>query len=466
MRKHFILSLALLALLTACDDYLDIKPYGKAIPKTTEEFAALIHEMCNNIEMGSSQGEWLVGNYGLTQELEACTDNMATNLTASTDADHLSVYIGDHLTFKQSYYSGLYELIRNCNIILSEYQDGRDTQEGRDIIGTVYAIRGVAYYQLLRMFCDPPLAVGATLGVPIVTEFDMEAQVPRSTIQETIDQSEADLLAALDYDVQQPLYRFNNDVVRGYLARLYHWCGRWAEARTQAQLVLQNHPLISGDDYVKMMSSQYGLIGNRLIMADMISERGSLIGIAGAMTYQEARFLSGSLCNLFKEGTNDIRRKNNLYFTRKRRNRKCFFSGMRSAEMAFISMECAYHLEMTDSALIELNNFRRLRISGNFMLNNLTLPPVDSTQLIKNDAMGRPLTPLIQAILNERRKEFYLENGDRWFELKRHGRPEFWAAANGQKYWTRQFMYNFPLPVKDVRLQPSLIQNPGYENTY
>jgi hypothetical protein len=96
----------------------------------------------------------------------------------------------------------------------------------------------------------------------------------------------------------------------------------------------------------------------------------------------------------------------------------------------------------------------------------LTLPPVDSTSLIRQDATGRPLTPLIQAILNERRKELYLENGDRWFELKRHGRPEWWVARDGMKYWTRKYMYTWPIDVLDLDLQPGLIQNPGYEETY
>ena len=93
----------------------------------------------------------------------------------------------------------------------------------------------------------------------------------------------------------------------------------------------------------------------------------------------------------------------------------------------------------------------------------MTLPPVDETALVKQDATGKPLTPLIQAILNERRKELYLENGDRWFELKRNGRPEFWVASGGQKYTTRQYMYTWPISVMDIILQPALIQNPGYE---
>ena len=34
------------ASLCSCEKYLDIKPYGQTIPKTTEEFAAMVHELC------------------------------------------------------------------------------------------------------------------------------------------------------------------------------------------------------------------------------------------------------------------------------------------------------------------------------------------------------------------------------------------------------------------------------------
>jgi hypothetical protein len=457
MKKYTLIFLAFV--MAGCEDYLDIKPYGRTIPKTTEEFAALVHYLCDDIDYGKSRS---VGNYGFAEECEAFADNMAVNLGAAND--HMAAYVGSSLSLKQSYYFELYEEIRNCNIVLGEYQEGRDTREGQDIIGTCYALRGVCYYQLLRMFCVPPLADDAQLGVPLVTEFDMEAKPVRSTIGETIDQIERDLQAALACNIQEPMYRFSDDVLHGYLARLYHWCGRWQEARREARLVLDRHPLLSGDDYAKMMSTQYGLVGNRLLMGDLLSE--SQLGITGAMSFLERRPLSADFVKLFAEGTNDIRRKNNLFFNRKRTNKKLIFTGMRSAEMALIAMECAYHLNQLDTALIELNAFRRNRITGLYMYNNLTLPPVDSTSLIRQDATGRPLTPLIQAILNERRKELYLENGDRWFELKRHGRPEWWVARDGMKYWTRKYMYTWPIDVLDLDLQPGLIQNPGYEETY
>ena len=463
MMKKYILPLATALLMTGCEEYLDIKPYDRTIPESAEDFSALVHYMCDDIDKGGIVGAAVVGSYGETEELEAVSDNMATNLTGGND--NLRTYIGTILSARQSLYQDLYQEIRNCNIVLGEFEDGRDTREGQDIVGTAYALRGVSYYQLLRMFCAPPLAADAQLGVPIVTEFDMEAQPLRSSVEETIGQAERDLKAALVCDIQEEMYRFNNDVIHGYLARLYHWCGRWQEARREAQSVLRNHPLLSGDDYAKMMSTQFGLAGNKIFMSNRLAS--DQTGISASMSFLEGRPLSASYATLFSEGTNDIRRKGNLFFNRKRKNRKLMFSGMRSAEMALIAMECAYHLDMPDSALAELNDFRRHRIlTDDYAYTMQTLPSVNTQTLIQQDATGKPLTPLIQAILNERRKELYLENGDRWFELKRNGRPEWWVAVNGMKFWTRQYMYTWPIFLKDTQVQPALIQNPGYQENF
>ena len=89
------------------------------------------------------------------------------------------------------------------------------------------------------------------------------------------------------------------------------------------------------------------------------------------------------------------------------------------------------------------------------------LPDINSKEIIKVDATGASLTPLIAAILSERRKELFFE-GDRFFEQKRNGAPEYWTAYNGSKYTTRKFMYTYPIPSLEIEITSGLVQNPGY----
>ena len=91
-----------------------------------------------------------------------------------------------------------------------------------------------------------------------------------------------------------------------------------------------------------------------------------------------------------------------------------------------------------------------------------TLPAVDPADLIQTDAKGNALTPLLYAILCERRKELFFE-GDRWYELKRNGCPEFWVAKQGLKFTVYSWMYTFPLYAPDIQLVEGLEQNPGYD---
>ena len=80
-----------------------------------------------------------------------------------------------------------------------------------------------------------------------------------------------------------------------------------------------------------------------------------------------------------------------------------------------------------------LNELRRKRIEDVEDYTLRTLPEPDPGALITVDAAGKPLTPLISAILDERRKELYME-GDRWFELKRNGCPEWWVIQQSGKH--------------------------------
>ena len=52
---------------------------------------------------------------------------------------------------------------------------------------------------------------------------------------------------------------------------------------------------------------------------------------------------------------------------------------------------------------------------------------------------------------------------DLWYELKQTGRPEFWVGYNGIKYTTWKYLYTFPLWQQDLRVNPNLVQNEGYE---
>lgn len=176
MKKTFTV-IALVLLAVSCNRYLDIKPYGQTIPETAEEFSALLHAHLDEIDYGE---EVVMGDGLEMADLECYADNLAANLTQYPGGNYISLYIGEQLSAKQTLYTNLYAVIRDCNIIIG-YLEDRSSRLGMDVLGTAYALRGICYYNLLRNFCQACNPDNPGPGVPLVTEFDMEAKPTRST---------------------------------------------------------------------------------------------------------------------------------------------------------------------------------------------------------------------------------------------------------------------------------------------
>lgn len=451
--------------MASCSNYLDVKPYGKVIPTTAEEFSALLNGDLDAIDQGNTN--YLVPNFihmGVSLDGEF-SDNFEVCLTSNSGSslNRLRSYVGDAISRNNTndIYSGLYEVVRDCNLVLNEMEE-RGTEQADKMLALAYGMRGVSYYQLMRYFCEAPEAgnMSGQLGLPLVEVFDMEATPARSTLAQTVTFIENDLKMALSIHMTDGDYRFTDDVITGYLCRLYFWTQQWDKALPLAQELLRKYPLISGDEYVEMMMTVGPLKGNQMIKAYRAST-GTDQATDGALSSLATRPVSVRVLNCYygDEKNTDVRY--NLCFNGKRQAKNKIFCGMRAAEFALIEAECLYHMNQPDEALRSINRLRSNRIAGYTDMKMDEVPAVLSSETISKDATGAALTPLMGLILSERRKELFLE-GDRFFELKRNGAPEFSSFNNGVKYTTRSFMYTFPIPVREFDITDNLVQNPGY----
>lgn len=465
MKKiNIFLTASLVLALTGCKNYLDIKPYDRVIPKTAEDFSALLQNTLNDIDQGNSNE--IIPNFSTTSTYDATyADDFEVCLTGS-GGNLLSNYIGNAITYGHfdSKYNGLYATIRDCNIIMDEIVE-RESEEAQKVIATSLAIRGIAYYQLLKGFCQVPEPGNYRnqLGVPLVVHFDMEAVPNRSNMEETISRIEDDLNASIRMNMTDPIYRFTTDVCKGYLARLYFWTRQWDKALSMAQEVLSKYPLVDRDAFRNMMDDTYKLGPSQLIKCyrSLASSSGSA-SISSVITTLKSRPVSARLVNCFdpSERESDIRY--SMYFNSARQAQKGIFCGMRSAELKLIEAEAYYHLNQKTEALQCINELRSKRISDYTNLEMDKLPAPLASEIIKTDVDGNPLTSLMSLILRERRKELFLE-GDRFWELKRNGSPAFYTYANGIKYVTESYMYTHAIPIRDLDVNPLLEQNPGYD---
>ena len=440
----------------SCKGFLNVKPQGKVLPQTDEEFASIMHNRICDIEGGYD--EYVIGNMDVISRREGCSDDLDANIKKG----EITPYAGEVINARQSDYRETFEIIRDCNIVI-ENLEGRTTTLASDVLAAAYAMKGICYFNLIRDFCEAWDAENAAeqLGLPIVDKFDIKAMPVRSSLASTVEYTENLLNRSLAKKMSDGRFFFTEYVVKAYLARLAFWTEDWSKTISLCTDIIGESGLSLTDiaGYADMIQASYEQKGEVIVRSHINNSSELDWYFTYVKGFVKTRPASASLVALYDK-ENDIRYKTCI--DQKRFGIKTPECRIRLSEVVLMLAEAYCHQGEDEHALTWLNELRRRRISGVEDLTLKTLPPVREGDRIVVDAEGEPLTPLMQAVLDERRREMFLE-GDRWFELKRNGSPEWWIINNGKKYTTRRYMYTAPLYKGDVDLNPDLKQNPGYE---
>lgn len=445
-------------LFASCSNYLDVKPQGKIIPETAEDFSTIIHYWLNEIEHGNDYA--IISSPGEVKSLEMYADDLNATLSSSTSS-YTPAYVGERINDNDKFYTQLYSVIKDCNMVIGNLED-KDSELSKKLLGTAWGIRAISYYNMMLRYCEPytPATAESTLGLPLVDEFDMEAKPARANLKETAEFIENSFNTALSYHVTDKDFIITASVVKAYLARFYFWTQNWSAAIGYAEPLLTEFPMLEADEYADAINQKQTPTHNVIVRSYTVDDELAVWDYAAAQTDAKTRPVSANLVKLFQTSANDIRTA--VAFDKTRTVAKAITAKFRSEELCLEIAECYAHLGKETEALKYLNMLREKRISKDFVAYTKDNLPEVYAQHIVVDATGQPLTRLMSAILCERRMEMFVE-GDRWFELKRNGSPEFWVAANGKKFVTEKYLYQFPLPKTDIDLFPGLvIQNPGY----
>lgn len=135
----------------------------------------------------------------------------------------------------------MYRAINSANAIINaEVVVPAGVKDQQDhIIGEAYALRGLIYFDLVRLFAHHYsfTAGGTHLGVPIVTNFDAQAKPTRNTVREVYDQVINDMEMAIG--LMGPSHsgdanKLSNTAVRALLARVHLYEENWTDAETRA----------------------------------------------------------------------------------------------------------------------------------------------------------------------------------------------------------------------------------------
>ncbi|MCT4615769.1 MAG: RagB/SusD family nutrient uptake outer membrane protein [Marinifilaceae bacterium] len=472
MKKILIIFISLFCL-SSCDSYLDIKPHNKIIPESTDDFSSMIQKTLHAVDFNSN--DRIFDSEADLMHKEAYAKNLESSLFINSV---IPFYIGSSLPGKTASYSAYYAEIANFNIIIEEVK--ANDKESKELLAVTHALRGICYYNLMVYYSEPydPANAKTQLGASLIEEFSMEARPIRSSIFQTAELIEEDLKKAIEFNCTTKDYRITQDVAKAYLARFYYWTHNWTEAAKIASELVAKYPILNGDEYKHMINTPFVIAGNEIFCKHLYNENATEESYKQPMAHLENVYPSLEFINLMND--NDIRK--SLFFGTKKiivnykeverlTTIKPLIVRIRSAEMAFIAAESYAYLKKDTEALNYLNMIRRNRVAGFVDYTSASLPDVDPEYLVKVDAEGNPLSKLVYNILTERQIEFFCE-GDRWLQLKMHGRPEFYTySIKGttnytQKYSTQKYMYTYPIAITDCDLIEGLKQNPGYEYNY
>lgn len=450
--------MAALLCLSACGRYLDVQPQGKVLPKTDEEFAAIIYNTINEIEGGGD--EFVIGNMDVILYREGCADDLDANISLGKT---LPAYAGDEINKRQSRWRDSFEIVRDCNIVI-ENLSGRNTKEALGILSASYAIKGIVYYNLMREFCQSydKATAAEQLGLPFVDKFDIYDFPTRSDLRSTGEYIEDLLQKSIAFKNEDGKYFFTEYIVKAYLARVLFWEQKWDELIPLCKDIISNGgwSLTERAEYASVVNAPSERKGEVIVRSHINNASELDWYFSYTKGYIASRPASKAFVSLFgEEPSSDVRY--GVCLDSKRYNAKTPECRVRLSEIVLMLSEAYCHKGSNEEALYWLNLLRSKRILNVEDYTLETLPAVREGSRIAVDCSGKALTPLMQAIFDERRKELFME-GDRWYELKRNGCPEWWIISNGLKYTTKKYLYTAPIYKADIDLNPLLEQNEGY----
>lgn len=271
----WIVGVCLILILTACQDWLDVRPKteieSKDLFESESGFKEALAGVYSNMTSQQLYGRDLT--FGIIDALGQCWDIKST----ANEFFYFTVYNYQEKVVQvriDTIWASMYNVIANINNILEhiDAQRGIFYKDNYSIIkGEALALRAYVHFDLLRMFAPADFS-GVDKVLPYVKEFSKQV-VAYSTPKEFVDLVVADLVAAAQLLKTDPLvtgeeittdedkgylinrqFHMNYYAVQGLLARVQLYAGRNMEARTAAWEVVEAHeqnglfPWIKRDD--------------------------------------------------------------------------------------------------------------------------------------------------------------------------------------------------------------------------
>lgn len=425
-----------IATLTSCNKFLDITPTGKVIASTGEEYRDML---TNEYKYFPKDRHMTTVR---TDELQLSTATSSSDRDAYLD---LWLWKDENPSPTTSYFSWrtYYHNIYIANYIIEHQHEisNASAEEVNQLVGEAFMMRAYDLFLLVNLYAEPYTHCNpaATRGVPMLLQADVNAVPHSSSVEAVYQQVLSDIRQAeLRMNVllweEGKRYRFCQEAVQAFRARVCLYMGRWQDALAAAKAVIAAHgDLEDLNVSSSLLPDNYKSVENIVALEQFSSNLSSVINQ-----------VSNDFVSMYRTGdqrrTRYYRRATSITWTLQKTDGFCSF---RSAEAYLTAAEAAAQLNDLLGAVEFLKPLLQKRLNTTAYNDALTLMA----------AMTQ--AQLLQEIYDERGRELAFE-GHRWSDLRRTTRPALTHSYDGQTYTLTPQKYTMRFPTEAVEANPEI----------
>lgn len=457
MKKiKYIAAVLSLSTLFSCGDFMDTTPKGIVIPKTVEDFAGMTRDV-------------LVANSAYPL-MDFSSDNLL--LPVEFISSSVNSVIGKAHFWQKEFYrddeddsswNKLYNNIYRMNVVIENIMtatEGTD-QDRKRILAEAKVNRAYNYWILVNMYAKAydPSTAKSDMGVALLLKPDLEAKLPRASVQAIIDQVIADLDGAENVlpIKSANLYLPSKASVHALRARVFFYMTQYDQAAAEAEKALSfNHEMrdMRSWSFKSATNPWMGITGVPLDneATDILFYRSSDFStVIQRMFAIDPEFLATF-------STNDLRYK--FFYTPIQPSGKDVYKDGTSRCLQVLS----YSITVSEMLLIKAEALAR---KGNMEALNI-VNEIRKYRFTPENYVALTATSetLLRVVLEERRRELQM-SGLRWFDMKRLAKEGLYTKVLKRSIGTTEYvlapnsdLYVFPIPPKELIYNGNMVANP------
>ncbi|KFF16531.1 RagB/SusD family nutrient uptake outer membrane protein [Flavobacterium hydatis] len=439
----------------ACDSFLEVELPKSQLTNSTvfQDYTTANAAMADVYSKMRDKGLLTGSQFGISNQLGNYTDEFTfygapTNATSEFYANTI---LPSNSTL-ELFWNNSYNQIYASNAVLEGVQTAPfSTQDKAQLQGEALFIRALLHFYLLQLFGDIPYIQ--------TTDYKVNSTVTRMTSNEIYahiitDLKTAEALLPSSYSTTERV-RANSFVVKALLARVYLYTGSWEDANEMATAVINNNSLYVFEnnlDKVFLKNSTETIWQFMPTVAGKNTDDAIVFNFTLGPPPLVA--ITESLINSFT--INDLRKS---HWTKEVSNRiGTWYSPYKYKESrnTSVSREYTIILRLTEQYLIRAE---ALAQKGNLIVAKEDLNKIRKRAGL-SDIEASSKEEILEAILQERRKELFSEYGHRFFDLKRASKLDLILSTKSGWNTNDKLL---PIPKSELSANPNLTpQNPGY----